>query len=486
MGDGSGLSRGYYQRDRLHVLSARHGVLSGFLRVLPALFLVFTGRSQSNDPAQPNATNLMSLSLDQLLEVKVDSVYGASKYQQKLTEAPSAVSIVTDDDVKKYGYRTLTDILRGVRGLYVSYDRNYNYLGIRGFNRPGDYNSRALLLINGHRVNDSVYDTASIGTEFPLDVDLIDRVEIIRGPSSSIYGNNAFFGVINVITKEGRNLNGAEASGEAGSYGSYKGRFSYGKSFTNGVELLLSGSYNNSDGPGRLYFPAFDTASNNVNNGIAERADYDRSYQFFSSLSYRDFTLEGAFASREKGIPTGSYGVTFNNPRNRTIDEPGYLDLKYQHTFESDLEVTSRTYFDYYRYAGDYLYAPVVNKDFADGKRWGTEAQATKKLFDRHTFIFGAEYRNHFQQDQRNYDLDPYASYLDDRRHNDNWALYGQGEIAVLTNIALNAGVRYDNYGTSGDTLNPRLGLIMQPAEPTTFKVLYGRAFRAPNVYEML
>ena len=87
---------------------------------------------------------------------------------------------------KRYGYRTLADILRSVRGFYVTNDRNYSYLGVRGFSRPGDYNARILLLVDGHRLNDNIFGAALIGTEFPLDVDLIERVEIIRGPSSSL------------------------------------------------------------------------------------------------------------------------------------------------------------------------------------------------------------------------------------------------------------------------------------------------------------
>jgi outer membrane receptor for ferrienterochelin and colicins len=189
-----------------------------------SLFCWLAGaHSQTNPPVVAATTNFMQLSLEQLLDVRVDSVYGASKYQQRLSEAPSSVSIVTEDDIKKYGYQTLADVLRSVRGLYVSYDRNYSYLGMRGFSRPGDYNGRVLLLINGHRVNDNIYDSAFLGNEFPLDLDLIDRVEVIRGPSSSIYGNNALFGVINIITKQGRDFDSAEVSGEAGSFDSYQG-----------------------------------------------------------------------------------------------------------------------------------------------------------------------------------------------------------------------------------------------------------------------
>jgi outer membrane receptor protein involved in Fe transport len=149
--------------------------------------------------AQTQNVDAMDLSPE---ELKTVHVYTASMYLQSDREAPSSVTIVTADQIRKFGYRTLAEILNSVRGFYVSYDRNYNYVGVFGFSRPGDYNDRFLLLVDGHRMNDNVYGQALIGTEFPLDIDLIDRVEVVRGPSSSLYGASAFFSVINVITKQ--------------------------------------------------------------------------------------------------------------------------------------------------------------------------------------------------------------------------------------------------------------------------------------------
>ena len=115
-----------------------------------------------------------------------------------------------------------------MRGFYISYDRQYSYVGVRGFSNPGDYNTRVLLMVDGHRLNDAIYEQAMVGTEFSVDVDLIERVEIIRGPASSLYGTNAVFAVINVITRTASEIHGEELEGDAGSFNTYRGRMTYG------------------------------------------------------------------------------------------------------------------------------------------------------------------------------------------------------------------------------------------------------------------
>ena len=424
-----------------------------------------------------------STSKETILFQEIPSVYGASKYEQKVTEAPSSISIVTTAEIKKYGYRTLADILRSIRGFFVTYDRNYSYAGVRGFNRPGDYNTRILLLIDGHRVNDNIYDQASIGTEFILDVDLIDRVEVIRGPSSSIYGSNAFFAVINIITRKGRNLKGAEISGDVGGFETYKGRLSYGNRFKNGLEIISSGSIYDSQGHAHLYYKEFDTPATNY--GIAENRDHDKFYSFFTTLSYHDFTLQGAYVDRKKVIPTAPYETDFNDPFTRTDDERFYLDLKYEHNFENLFGVTARLFYDRYNYKGNYVVGGVFNKDSSLGNWWGSELRFIKTLFKKHKVILGAEYIDNFQQDQLNYDEVPYALYLDDKRNTQNWAIYIQDEFTILKNLIFNVGLRHDHFEIFGGTTNPRLALIYNPFEKTTLKLIYGSAFRAPNFYEL-
>src|ERR1700690_647473 len=100
----------------------------------------------ATSPAQA-ATELTELSLEQLMDV---SIIGASKYEQKQAEVAAAVSVITRSEIKAFGWRTLAEALASLPGINITYDRQYNYLGTRGFGLPGDFNTRILLTINGN------------------------------------------------------------------------------------------------------------------------------------------------------------------------------------------------------------------------------------------------------------------------------------------------------------------------------------------------
>lgn len=412
----------------------------------------------------------------------IPAVYGASKYEQKLSEAPAAVSIITADEIDKYGYRTLADVLRSVTGVYTSSDRSYTYAGVRGFQRPGDYNGRILLLIDGYRINDNIFDQAFLGNESIVDVDTIDRVEIIRGPGSSLYGTNAFFATINVITKRGRDLKGGEVTGEAGSFHSYKGRVAYGDKLESGAEILLAASRYDSRGQS-FFYPEFNAPA--TNNGIARGVDHEQYKNLFAKFSLRDLTLTAGYVSRDKVLPTGVFGTVFNDPATRVTDpQLGFVNLKFEHDLTDASRLMLRAGYSSYYYQGEYLYSAGLTREKDYGRWWLTEAQLTQTLSARQRLVVGVEQQSNTRQDQNSYDHATSTALLEDHRTSKRHAFYLQDEYRLRDDLLMNAGVRHDKYDSFGGTTNPRLGLVYSATDRTTLKFLYGRAFRAPNVYE--
>jgi outer membrane receptor for ferrienterochelin and colicins len=432
--------------------------------------------------AQQPTKDLSDASLAELGNIQV---YSASKHLQSASDAPSSVSVVTADEIQRYGYRTLADILRSVRGFYITYDRDYSFVGVRGFGRLGDWNGNVLVLIDGHRINDNILGDAFIGPEFPVDVDLIERVEIIRGPSSSLYGTQAFLAVINVITRKPAQLNGLELSFAPGSFGTYQGRATYGGQYR-GVGILLSGTFHDSQGQ-TLFYPQFDSPA--TNNGITRNTDYESFQHILATITFRGFTLQGMFSARDKGVPTGYFGSVFNDPRTLNLDNHQYFDLSYQHSLGENWELTARTSYDQAR-----LQAPVVlSTGLPDGSTavdtysfrgnwWDGEAKLSRSLLEKHRITLGTEITKNLRQDQG----DSFANvFTSDPGSSTIWAVYGQDEFTMSHKLTLSAGLRYDHYSNFGGTTNPRLGLIYHVFHPSTLKLLYGTAFRAPEPFEL-
>lgn len=427
------------------------------------------------------------LSLDQLVNVEVES---ASRFKQKSSEAPSAVDVVTANDIRSYGWRTLADALNSIRGLYVRNNRNYTFLGARGFSRTGDYTSRLLFMIDGRRMNDAMFDQGFLGEEAMLDMNLIDRIEYIPGSGSSVYGANALLGVINVITKQGSKFNGLNISGEAGSLDTYRGRATFGKQWNNGADLLINGSQYFSHGADKLSFPEFSS----VNGGIAQDMDLERASRAFGKLSYHDLTLRAGYVERYKRVPTASFGAIFNDKGYFTVDKQAYIDLDYITQINADLGLEARAFHHWYDYnaitpydanAGSPSLKRVENYDALDTRWWGGEFKLTGTQFKHHKWIAGVEAQYDQRQHFINFDINPYQPF--NNSNNNGWraGVYVQDEWRITDSLLLNAGLRLDHHHMINSLqLHPRIGLIWDVTPTLTTKLLYGSAFRAPNVYE--
>jgi len=422
----------------------------------------------------------------ELLLFEESNVTAATKRPQSARSAPSAVTVVTADEIRRFGYRSLAEVLRSKSGLYTSSDRNYSYLGVRGFLRPTDYNDRILLLVNGHTYNDDIFQQALIGNEFGIDLEAIDRIEIIRGAGSALYGGNALFAVINVVTKTGHDHQGVQALAETGSLGRKRGQASFGHAFANGTDVYVSASILDLDGHSSLFYKEYDDPA--TNNGKAEDVDGERAYNLFASGRYGDWKVQGGVNRREKHIPTGAYETLFNDPDNRTVDSRAFAEVQYEKTFTHDLTLNARSYFDHYDYDGTYVYEDdgqrVINKDLASSDWGGAELRGRWRWQDLNILTLGGEYSYHPDAQQETFDRGSAERFKDERSFGIG-GVYLQNEISLPYALTFVGGVRYDRSYAGNDQVNPRAALVWEPTADTMIKALYGKAFRPPNLYEL-
>ena len=219
-------------------------------RQLSAIALALAG--VLSPPA--GAAELSELALEELLQVDVVS---ASRFAQSAEEAPATVSVIGEEELRSHGYRNLAEALVTLPGVYSSYDRAYTLVGVRGFNRPGDYGSRLLLLTDGARRNDPLYDQALFGNEAPIEVDWVKRLEFVAGPASAVYGSNALFGTVNTVMLNGADVNGYRVTVDGGSNDSGHVGLVAGKRLEGDREWFVGFSAYKTDGDD-LYFPAYD------------------------------------------------------------------------------------------------------------------------------------------------------------------------------------------------------------------------------------
>jgi iron complex outermembrane receptor protein len=441
--------------------------------------LLFVGRVSAQ---KEESQDLTGLSIEELTHVKL---FTASRHLEDPRKAPSTVTVIDRDEIARYGWRTMGDLLRSVPGFYTAYDRDYTYVGVRGFLQSGDYNARVLLLIDGHRTNENIYDSALIGTEFPLDMDLIDHVEIVRGPSSSLYGTNAELAVINVLTRRPDQQTSLEAVSENQSFLGRMGEVT--ASFrANRMNGIVSASLFRSNGVPHLFFPEF--AAPETNNGIADNLDGDRYDHAFAAIRSGQLRIEGLFSSRLKIVPNASYETTFNDPNNRSTDTRGYVDASYSKSFRPGADLDLRAYYDGYRFKGSYPYGKIgapdrvvqINDAAAD---WiGFESVLGHKI-GKHRIVVGATGEYNLRIDQRNYNLGQ-PSFLNDHRTPGLAAVFGEAELNLNPKFSVNLGGRIDWYSSFGIATSPRIALMYLPTSQTSLKYIYGHAFRAPDPYD--
>lgn len=423
------------------------------------------------------ATDLTALSLEQLLEV---TVVGASKYEQKQSEVAAAVSVITRGEIQAFGWRTLAEALASLPGIHTTYDRQYAYLGTRGFGLPGDLTARVLITINGNRVNDPVYDGGPVGRDLPLDMALVERIEFIPGPGGAVYGQNAMFGVVNVVTRTGTDVDGAELAVAAQHPQRLReGRASWGKRLDNGIDVLLSASGLHARGEDRF----FDYGSTGIS-GVAVGLDAERDREFFARVARGAWSFDAVYGHRDKKDPTAAF---FSDPLVPTYsfkDSFGLVQLRYQDVFAADtLQVSGRLFAGRYRYDSILTYGTLVSFP-AEGDWRGTEWRLLSTALAGHKLMLGIEAQDNVRTDQSVNDLADPANSFKIARSGYRVGIYAQDEWRLGETLTATLGYRVDRNKITGTKASPRAALIWQATPATTLKALVGRAHRAPNVYE--
>jgi iron complex outermembrane receptor protein len=417
--------------------------------------------------------DLTSLSLEQLMGL---TVVGASKYEQKQSEVAAAVSIITRDEIRAFGWRTLDEALASLPGVHTTYDRQYSYLGTRGFALLGDYNTRVLVTIDGNRLNDPVYDGGSSGREFPLDLDLIERIEFIPGPGGAVYGQNAMFGVVNVITRRGADLDGAElAIATQRPQALHEARASWGKRLESGVDVLFSLSAMRARGEDRFFdFGAAGVA------GVATGLDGERDRELFARVSSGPWSLDLVRGNRRKDDPTGAYRSDPLVPGQYQGDSYALTQLRYEDSFAADtVHVTARLFTGSERYRSTLSYGSPLSFP-ADGEWRGAEMRALFTALPGHKVLLGLEAQDNTRVDQ----VTDSATNLVVSTPGYRVGVYGQDEWRITESLTATLGLRVDRSSVASAKLSPRAALIWQATPATTFKALAGRAFRSPNANE--
>ena len=487
-----------------------------------ALFFFITQGAKAQTDSVPEVNNLLNLSLEQLMNVKVVTANG---YLQTATEAPSTITVITAQQIRERGYEQLEDALRDVPGIDLIHINGYAPTLIYFRGMYGAENLRALLMIDGIVENNILGTNDMAGPAYSLHN--VDRIEIIWGPASALYGANAFGGVINIITKKGGDIDGVHA--EQG-YGSFNTRF---KKVSLGLrkkklEFALAGTLYSTDGPkfsnrDPQYSASFVDKAKSFNGTVSYYATKSKTtlgYRFYDTpMGYGTF-----FNSATKLLDLPSQGYD-NNGRIGLISrdvrgERGGVADYYLRTYYLENDYRPNEKFNLlsrivYRETGtaddSYLYITfdgrkVIRGIFASySNRVSAEVKANYAPTENQTFSGGLQYfRDDVEKGQRRSTLNLTTPYLLDGRDTlynlnatflprlnairDNIGAYLQ--YALNTNILgktnFTLGTRYDYNSYFGSSFNPRAVIVNQPGGKLTLKFQFGSAFRAPTENEII
>lgn len=411
-------------------------------RFLPLLIicLFFSAAFAEDDDFQDFA----ELDLEALLNTTVIS---ASKREQKLSEAPNAISVITAEDIKRSGAVDVPDLFRMVPGVDVVnvYGGTYG-VSARGFNER--FVSRMLVMIDGRSIYTSFFGGVFWENE-QVFLEDIERIEVIRGPGATLWGANAVNGVINIITKDPEDDQGLMVTGKAGTKKFREAVTRYSDSLTDELSISFTGGYREDEGTrGVQDWRRVPKATGRLKYQLSD----DSALQFFAGFNESEIGLE----------------LSLFTPRGNANVRNNYQMLRLEHQFSETSQFHFQVYRDYYAIRSSDKVVDV------EEEKYDLELQHSFNVGTQNHFIWGVNYRN----------TEADSKFLDPESNNDDLVgVFLQDELTILDNVSFIAGVKYENNSFTGGNWSPRGSILYTPWSNHHFRFSVSRAYRTPSFF---
>ncbi|MEO8659489.1 MAG: TonB-dependent receptor [Bryobacteraceae bacterium] len=423
---------------------------------------------------------------EQILFDDPPAIETAALYAQTLKDAPANVSVITDKDIRRQGYRTLSEALSSVRGFYFTSEGYLQYAGVRGFSLPGDLNTRILVMVNGHNMTDNVYGSMYLfGQDFGIDMDLVQRIEVVRGPSSALYGSNGIFATINIFTRAPADSPPLAVSAELGGFGEKKALVSTSLDLGHGINLLLSVS-------------GFWTAGRQItvgpfagfSGGSTEKVGSQQGYHSFAQLTYRNWSIMANFSDRLMIAPIGLYKTDFGDPGTKVRNAHNFVEASWTHEVGKASNIRLRFSYDQFRYFGRFDYSDGNGgvddvRDEAVGDWLGAQINYRTPVSRIGPLTLGGQVSADLRNLQRTYYAQSPDSLARDTSARDiSYGVFIQQEWDVSSRLTTYFGLRFDDSKRQQYSVSPRVAAVYKTSDRMSYKAMYGRAFRNPSTYE--
>lgn len=419
----------------------------------------------------------------------------ATKTKLNIDEMPAIVSILSGEELAKLGILNLHEALSLIPGVEISMEPSGAKQAIfRGVKEKG----KVKLLIDGLTVNNAY--RGSVYYAYNLPVEIIERVEVIRGPGSALYGDNAFVGVINVITKSaavtgGKNGFFAGAGSEGRLIGGLTSTVPVGEG-----ELSVDAYYQKSDLGVRTETDRATGSSGYISNAPGDSNEKMKDYS--AGLFYNSDAFEVKLRTL-KDQTGASFGISsfLERDDDLTANDNGnnFFEAAWKHELDNGVRLRlSGGYQNYKQSFETYFVTVASGDDIIYDLAYEEESYLADALFqydgvENHHLVAGLHARHtknldtmlHAYFDQSGADYIAATPSVESGVDRTVTAAYLEDLYTVSPRLSLSAGLRYDHYSDFGSALSPRIAGVYGYSEESVFKAMYGRAFRAPSFIEM-